>query len=50
MKHGRKRFEIHLITKMSDMTRPFEVIYQVINITVSSSLKLSGCLQRQPTN
>ena len=40
MKHRRKRFEIHLITKMSDMTRPLEVIYQVINITVSSSLKL----------
>ena len=38
--HRRKRFDIHLLTKMSDMTRRFEVI-----MTSFSSDKRNGQVQ-----
>ena len=40
MIHRRKRFDIHLLTKMSDMTRRFEVI-----MTSFSSDKRNGQVQ-----
>ena len=50
----RKRFDIHLLTKMSDMTRRFEVIMTSLSSDKRNGqvqiLKLSGCLYRQPTN
>ena len=50
-KRRRKRFKIHLLTKMSDITRRFEAILTSFSSDKCNGqvqVKLDGCLYGQP--
>ena len=40
--HKRKRFKIHLITKMSDITRRFEVNYRPLHLSLENEIKMTS--------